>query len=492
MHRHTSTFLALAVGKVVLALSALAITVVVGRVLGPEGLGQWALLGAASAFLHTTFVNWTHGGTIRFGCEEWVATGSMRRTVSARVPLVLAGGGIALLVLWLQPMGWLHRFFGLGRSEAWLVAAYAASLWVTAEAQATLQALERIREQAVVGMVAGLGSLAAVYALVTLGRGDLWSIALAVSGTVGAVWGVAWGAALVHARVRLGRPSSESLGEQVRYGIPQLLAFAVGYLGTWGGYVLLQRLTTVEQVGQFGLSYQVFMSIVAANSMLTTLVLPRLVASRVQNPTVERRYVEHVVPTIFVLWTFAMAAIVAVLPSMLLLVAGEKFRPAVTPLLVLCVVLPSSVVTNLYTALFSVQQRLGRLFLYTCVTVTLNLTLAFALIPRFGAVGAAVGTVAAHVVSEFVYLTDQHRRLGVSAVPVLAVWVVVLILGLVQGGLETHVLWRIVWAAAAVLLVGAVARRTAAVDGALVDTLFAGLLWPVGSLLRRALVKPAA
>jgi O-antigen/teichoic acid export membrane protein len=472
-----------------MALSTLAVTVVVGRLLGPQGLGEWALLVAAGTFVHTTFVNWTHASTVRFGCAEWIAGGTMRRTVSARLPLVLASTVVALMVLLFQPLDWL-RLFGIERAAVWLVAAYAASLWLTAEAQAALQALEAFHQQTVVGTIAGLGSLGAVWLVGVFQHGNLSGIVLAIAATNGIVWGMTWAATLVRARVRLGRPTLDELRQQVRYGGPLLIAFTIGYVGTWGGHLLLRTFTTVEQVGYFGLSYQVFASIVAANGMLSTVLFPRLVANQVRSALVERRYVEESVPTLFVLWGMGMTAIVSVLPVVAILISGEQFRPAATPLIVLCAAIPGSVITSLYTSLFSLQQRHSRVLLYTCLTVSLNLAISALLIPRFGAVGAAVGVVASYAAAQIAYLVDQHRHLAISATRLALVWGAVVFFGIGQMALGAHVGWRLIWGAIAVVAIGWIARRTAAVDARLVNRLFIGLS-PIGGMLCRALVVPS-
>ena len=486
--RDTSNFLAFAAGKALFAISTLAVTVVVGRTLGPTGLGQWGLLVAAGALLHTSFVNWTHAGTVRFGCEEFAAAGTMRRTMSARAPLVLIGGAGALLVLSLQPFDWLERFYGMDGSLRWLVAVAAAGLWIAAETQAALQAVDRIRMQASVGAIAGIASLVAVY-LVSERSTQLPTLVVAVFGTGGAIWGAAWIATLVRARVRWCRPTREEVWRQIRFGGPLLFAFTVGYLGIWGGHLLLRTLSSVEQVGYFVLASQIYLATVAANGMLSTLMLPRLVSGRMKSALIEQRYLETAVPTVFVLWTIGMLLLVAVLPFGLALVSGPGFTLAIGPALVLSVVIPGSVLTSLYSSLFSLQQRHGRLLAYSCLTVALNLMLCWLLIPHFGAVGAAIGTATAHAASQAAYLIDQHRRVGVSVTRVLPVWVTVLSLSGIQV-IVPALGWRLLWAIAAVGFVAWMARRTFAVDAALIDRLFMGTLSPVATLLRRTLVGP--
>src|SRR6185369_5059449 len=122
----------------------LATTVLVGRLLGPEGLGQWTLIAAAGTLLHTTLINWTHPSTVRYGHEEWLRTRSLNRTLGMRLPLLISGLGCAVILVSLEPGRWLQRWFGVEPSAWWMVILFTLAVWLAAEAQATLQATERI------------------------------------------------------------------------------------------------------------------------------------------------------------------------------------------------------------------------------------------------------------------------------------------------------------------------------------------------------------
>jgi len=101
--RDLKSLLIFVVGKIVVVGFALVVTLLIGRMRGPEGLGQWSLILAAASFLHTTLINWTHVSTVRFGCEEWVATGSLHATLSARLPVLIVCPAVAGVLLVVQP-----------------------------------------------------------------------------------------------------------------------------------------------------------------------------------------------------------------------------------------------------------------------------------------------------------------------------------------------------------------------------------------------------
>ena len=483
--RDTKLFLSLATSKAFVVLTGLVVTILVGRLLGPSGFGQWALFMAAGALLHTALINWTHGATVRFGCDEWTARRTLTRTLSTRAPLVLASAAVTLMLLVFQPFQWVVRGFGVSATAWPLIGVCALSLWVAAEAQAMLQATDRIGLQAAVGPLAALASIVAVWGVAASGAASVPAMVVAVSLTSVAVWGAAWGSSLIRARIGWRTPSSDDLRAQLSYGLPMLFGFGIGYVSDWGDHLLLRLLASVEAVGYFGLAYQVFLTLTAAGGVLSTLVLPRLIAAEHRTGAAARSYLEETVPTVFVLWAIPAFVGVAVVPPLLAMVVGAQFAQAGPVLIVLCAIVPSQVVTSLYTVLFSLQHRQGWLLAYTGVMAAVNVAFSLFLIPRFGAIGAAGATAISYVVVQLAYLTDQHRQMSMAMGRMSLLWMTVSALGALQVAIGGQLHWRVLWAAGSIVAVAWVARRTGIVSARLIEKLFSGVLSPVGVIVRR-------
>ena len=127
-----SLFVALASGKALAVPLNLTTTVLVGWLLGPSGLGEWTLRAAAGTLIHAAFVNWTHPSTVRYGHEEWLRTRGLTRTLGARLPLLVLGVSMAVVVVVVEPAQWLQRGFGAEASDWWMVALFALSVWLAA------------------------------------------------------------------------------------------------------------------------------------------------------------------------------------------------------------------------------------------------------------------------------------------------------------------------------------------------------------------------
>ncbi len=472
-------------------LLAVVVTTLVGRVLGATALGQWSLLVAAGTLLHTILLNWTHAATVRYGHEEWVRTGRFDKTVNARLLLLAGMAAASYAVLFVLPPQWLSNWFATDPSQSWMIVLFALSAWLAAEAQATLQATDRIFWQAAVAPALAVLSSLALALVFLAGSRSLGAAVAAVTAMPILGWGAVW-VAVIATTVSAPRFALPELWRHVRFGAPLLPIFLLGYVSDWGDHVLLSRFSSAEQVGFFAVSYQVMVAALAANSVLTTVLLPRLIAQEVERPGAMRRYVAEEVPTFYSLWMIGTVWVIAVLPGTVRSLMGERFDDSIAPLVILLVVIPSSVVTSLYTVLFNVQKRMASLMVYVFLMTVTNVSVSFALIPEFGAVGAAVGTVLSHALSQACYVWDQHRSLSVPAARVWMLWTAGLVLGVMQLVVGEDVGGRLAWALVATAVLAGVVRLAGSIDGQLVRRLFAGPLSPLAGIINRALAAKAS
>jgi O-antigen/teichoic acid export membrane protein len=479
---------AVAGGKALAMACTIGAAVVVGRRLGPAALGQWTLLIAAGTLLHTFLVNWTHPATVRYGREEFVLTGTMRRTLTARLLLVMTSVAAAAALLFWQPGGWLERWFATAPTHEASVALLAINVWVVAEAQGTLQATDRIIWQAVLAPLAGVVSIVALVMTALFGQLTIGRAAVAFALPPIVIWGSAWILALARAQARPGPLVRADIWRGARYGLPMLPAFVIGYFSDWGGHLLLKQMSSLEEVGWFSLAYQFMMAIVAANGMLIIVLLPRLIAHEVRSVGYMRIYIESEIPTLYALWMVGTIWSIALVPVIARLMVGPGFdgRP-VGVLLVLLIAVPCSALNSLYVVLFNVQERTGHLLLYIALMTVIGVGVSIMLIPSYGAMGAAFGTVVSYLVYQAVYVWDQHQRFGVPAGPIWIVSIVGVALVTLQVFVGAGFVERVVWAGSSTIALMVVIRLIGCIDANLVIRLCGSRVGPA-RLINRALV----
>jgi O-antigen/teichoic acid export membrane protein len=117
-----------------------------------------------------------------------------------------------------------------------------------------------------------------------------------------------------------------------------------------------------------------------------------------------------------------------------------------------------------------------------------NVGLSLLLIPSYGALGAAVGTIVSYMLGQLLYVTDQHRWLEVSPVVVLSLWASGLLAGLLQAGAGGSLPSRILSGLVATMVVVLVSRRVRSVNALFVTGLFHGRVRGVATVINHALV----
>ena len=366
-------------GRIVLATIAMAI---LARFLDPSGLGRWTMLMAAATLFHTLFANWLQQDPfLRFGKQEWVQTGSLRNTWGVRLPLLSAGGLLCLLAFTLF---WpsIKNFFQLSQADGLLAFGYYVCLVISLDMQTLLQITGRMDRLALGPALIAAGSVPLYYGL-WLSRLPGHRVEISLFGTLiltlliwmGVGWKDFW-------RSHPGfsgwdTPLAKTL---LRYAYPILPTTMLGYCVNWGNQMLIHRSFSNHEVGLDQSAFQVHGLLVSLAIPFTTILLPRLIDRHLADPTAMKRFVQSNAPTLFCLWLLSVIPAVAVLPWFFIRVYGASFSGGIRPLTALLVGTPFCALGQIYTGLFSVQGKLGKVFWIFLTMVSVNFLAAWILV----------------------------------------------------------------------------------------------------------------
>ena len=110
MQLHLSNYISLTLGKLLRIPLAVLAASLLARALGPEGVGQWAMLLAVTTLLHSFLLSWTQAYNVRFGREEWTIHHRLASTWAVRGPIIAMSLGFAATLLIIQPFSFLENF----------------------------------------------------------------------------------------------------------------------------------------------------------------------------------------------------------------------------------------------------------------------------------------------------------------------------------------------------------------------------------------------
>jgi O-antigen/teichoic acid export membrane protein len=393
-------------GQVVLTASSALAAVAVARLLGPEGVGAFAVAGAFLLLLTTVATLGLESGiAYRVSGGSWAPRRAWAETQRAALLLGVAGAGAGIGATLLAP----GAFRGLSPG---LVVATAAALpfalsWLYASTVAL--AADRYEAAAVPTVVQAVTSLVAVASLAAA-----FGVAGAVAGLALAHVAAAAAAALRARGLVRGASGARELRAAGRFGLRTYGANVLQFLNYRLDLFVLNAVAAPAAVGRYSIAVAVTSLVWLLPRGLSAVLLPRVAAlsagdddARTSRADVEAKSVRHAV-------VLAAASAVALTGGLALVPAvyGAEFAPAIGLGLIL---LPGAAllgVANVLMAIVVGRGRPGLSLAGALVATPVTVGLYLALIPPLGATGAALASTLSYALSFVLSLVFFRRVTG--------------------------------------------------------------------------------
>lgn len=367
--------------------------IVVARWLGAEGLGQLAVINVAVA----TIVQLASLG-LPSANTYFIARDNRHLQPAAINSLVFAltVGSLLAFALTLVAV-WRPGWFGFISPQLIGVAAVSIPFQLlTLIGLNIFLALGRIERFNVIDLASQAFVLInAIVALVILNAG-LWALVSLNTAT-----GVLIGLLIVvliathGAKLKQGspwRPDRSLFGQMMRYGIKFHIAILAGALIFRADLLVVNHFRGPAEAGVYSVASQVGLMLMLLPGVIGTLLFPRVAAESDESGETTSRASRH---SAFVMFFICLAAIP--LSYLLPVLYGAAFSDVTTQLLIL---LPGVYLIGLESVLVQHSNALGlprAIPLFWLATLITNLILVFALVPRFGARGAALASTISYI-----------------------------------------------------------------------------------------------
>lgn len=383
--------------------------ILTARVLGPGGKGLFTyatllphlalnlcILGLTKSLVYFVAAK-RHGAGVALGTSFALV---LPGAVLCALALPALGGGLA--------SG--KEGTALLRVTAWVVPAAAAYSLVRFAALG----LQRYAEFNLLNVADKLAPLLLFAAAFLSGFGDLRGFGVAY--TLAALVSLGTGLYLIlPACGRLGFDRRYA-GDAVGYGMKSHLGWLAEILNYRLDMLILQALAGPLALGLYSVAVSVAETLWLVPSCVSVVLLPKLT----QSPEIRSRATPAICRLISVLAVAAAGAMALAAPLLLPLLYGERFRPALGPLVVLLPGVAVYSVVRVLGADFSSRGRPGTPSLIAGLSLALTLALDLLLIPRFGAMGAAAASTVAYSCSGVLALLLYIRLTGTSVRELLA------------------------------------------------------------------------
>jgi O-antigen/teichoic acid export membrane protein len=371
-----STIVTLAIGYVA--------SIVLARSLGPAGRGLVAVI-QADVSLFVSLVGLGTPTAITF----YASRRSRHQAALSGFALIYGCvlGGLALLAVLLAG-GWLadHQGKGFDANVWWLGAALIPLMYIEYFVASLLNARRAYGQQNRLSVLGRVGTLVATLALVTgLGWGVAGGLVAAAMISIVRIAGCL--PLLVRVGVRL--PSRHLLKATLNYGWRVAVGQLFRYFSGRFDVLVLSLLASLATVGNYAIAQMVAELV---------LIIPQSFGYVVM-PTVASGEDHRAGPALRLVGTLALLGVAAVAvagPVMIVVGFGQAFRAALVPFFILLPGIWMLAYGNICGSVLSGKKRPGASSLLAGAAALLTVVLDLALIPPFGAVGAAVASTAAY------------------------------------------------------------------------------------------------
>lgn len=356
------------------------------RLLAPDEYGRYALLVAGAGLVNVMVFQWLRLVAARF-LQAQDSPGAFLGGVLAQFYLLAAItslAGLALVLLWPDPV-W-----------QWLLA-LAVPLLIS------LAALELSLVIASARLQPGLyGKLLGSKALISLVLGAMF--AWAGLGAAAPVWGLIMGqsvALLMYGRqvwhsVRPRWPLADERRQQLGYGLPLVVTFALAWVISCSDRWLLAWLLDEDAVGYYSAGYELaFQSLTLLLTIINTAAYPLAVKALERGGSAQaREQLAHNGELIVAVALSGAAVLVILAPSVLVSLIGEAFRSGAVVIVPIAAV--AAALAGIKAYHFDIAFHLGKrsrtLVWISAMAAVINVGLNLLLIPRLGIEGAAWAT----------------------------------------------------------------------------------------------------
>ena len=384
--------------QIVAVILGIAVTVVIARVLGPEGQGAYSLillvptLLALFGSLGISIANTYFGGSRK---HDWTRLASNSLVSALGLGTLLAIGFLAYFFIF-QP-----SFLRETEPRCLVLAALAVPLsLLTTYFTAILLGQERIKEYNLVFLAQSGASLMLVLLVLLVARGGVFGTIAAWAGAtlVAAVISIL----LVRRTTNIGWSFHRQLfKDSVRFGLKSYLGGTITFLNYRVNIFLVALFMSVNFVGYYSVSVYMAEALWYLPGAVGTLVFARTPGMKTEEANVST---PRICRNTFFLTIMASLLLFVLGRYIILLLYGPAFLPALKPLWIL---LPGVVALSIPKVLSNEMAGRGKPIVGTVasgVALAVNVPLSILLIPKIGISGAALASTISYIVGAVVVL----------------------------------------------------------------------------------------
>jgi len=397
------------IGTVVIALLNL---IILTRILSTEDMGKYSLfLMVANLAVHMG-LSWSDASIIRHGREEYVEHGKINRTFWARAYLFLPILAFIILVYFVFNKR-ISEYIGIEPKNIVFVIGLFFLNGLLNSAICLYRSIDRMKWSSYILLtqkILYLAGLSLFFFNIIIVKLISVLIVINLSFFLTLIFNVS----LFNFKLLSPFIFSRSHFRKIWfYSWPQLIGFSGLYVINYIDIFVIRKFLTISDVGVYNIAYSGFMIISGIILLINTVFLPLIVEYRAKkNFDMIRNYVNKI-PKASIIWIFMVLFGVAFSKQFISFFFSDKYIPAIPSFNIL---LLSSVIYFIgvcFLPLMTAFDMVIAIQVFNLIKSAINIIGDFLLVPKYGIIGAAYGTMIAFGIDLFLVLILFYFKRGV-------------------------------------------------------------------------------
>lgn len=359
------------------------------RVLQPDNYGVYVLFGAVGA-IAAIITTWTTASIVRFGREEFIAEGSVKKTFWANYAIILPAFAVCFLLLFIFRAP-LTQYIGISENFYYLIFVFILVTNLSGSILVAFQAMGRIKHFTYLPQISSsilLVALAVIYFRVIPVSVELLIIILILSSFCVVILGF-W---LLRKDILPPYISREWIKKCLKYSYPLGFSKVATIMIAHVDQIMIGIFMPVAFVGIYNIAYRIQSRIFGLPSLSRQLMFPLMTSMVVTEQTDKiSRYVKNYVPQIVFFWSLVLSLFL-IFGRELMLIFGRDYVAAFLPFSILLAGSSLQIFYAIEAPIIGSHSLIKEIAVVAVIAAAINLGLDYLLIPIMGISGAAIAT----------------------------------------------------------------------------------------------------
>lgn len=387
--------------------------VVVPNLFGVYSLMKMVVFLFASIFVYSSLAPF-----IVFSNQEFVERGKINKSFSAQL-VITAVTTVLFLVITVVFNNYIAKFTDGARSDLFFICLAYFGLVIKYITSRIFLAQNKRDKESQFSLVYGFLNIASIIVLYLLGRitiGSLFTAYFLTSVLSLAIF-------IRHIDFKILFPFVFDRGHfKKMFDFTKWLIFGAAslYLINWGDNFVLRYYVSISDIGVYNLGYQIFKGFMGLLLIIGSYYLPVL-SQKINELRTIRTFLFSIRPKIILAGLALTAVFIIILPYLFNLVYSHSYDDAIVVIKILAIGMILELYNVFYATLFTATKNYKFTQITNVIHVTINILLNLVFVPKYGIIGAAIGTVIAYfirnVIYEF-YLYIKYRQYSLFNKPI--------------------------------------------------------------------------